>query len=121
MVVNFHVAVFLPDEAPDFVGLNPLASQIAHTGAHERYAALASKHEQPENRVAVQLRDALNCADAGALDKKLNRQQRLIFRHRHGSEQPLVLFRVRLAALHAAEALKAIAVLAALLAFTIAR
>ena len=53
----------------------------------------------------VQLRDALDRADAGALYQKLNRQQRFIFGHDHWSKQSRMIFRVRLAALRAVEAL----------------
>jgi hypothetical protein len=46
-----------------------------------------------------------DCADAGALYQKLNRQQRFLFGHDHRSEQPRMIFGVRLAALRAVEAL----------------
>jgi hypothetical protein len=54
-VVNFNVALFLADEAPDFVALNPLAVQVPHLRVHERYAAFASEYQQAQNRIAVQL------------------------------------------------------------------
>jgi hypothetical protein len=63
---------------------------------------------RPENCVTVQLRDALDCANTGALYQKLNRQQRFVFGHDHGSEQPRMIFGVRLAALRAAEALETV-------------
>ena len=104
-VIDFNVAIFLRDEAPNFVGLNPLTLQVPHLRLHQCYAALTSKHQKPQNRIAVQLRDALYRADGRSFNEKLNRQQSLIFRHRHRREKVRMLFGVGLAADRAAEPL----------------
>jgi hypothetical protein len=119
-IIVFHVALFLANECPDFVALNVLAAEILHPRVHQVYAALPGKNEQTKDRVAVQVGNALDSANAGAFDQELNRQQSLIFGDDHRSEEPLVLFRVGLATLWATETLQAITVFPELLAHDIA-
>lgn len=57
------------------------------------------------------MRDALNGANAGSFDEELNCEQGLVFRCRHGREQPRTIFGVRLATPRAAETLRPVAML----------
>ncbi|MFZ3342960.1 MAG: hypothetical protein WA213_18910 [Terriglobales bacterium] len=88
-----------------------LAAKILHSRIHQSYAAFSSKNQEPENRVAMQLRDALGTPNACTLDQQLNCQQRLFFGNDHRSKESFVVRCVRSPALCATEALKPIAVL----------
>jgi hypothetical protein len=116
-ILGFHLALFLLAERPDFIALNPLASKVAHPRIHQSYAAFSRKHQESENRIAMQFRDALSAANAGSFDQELNCQQSFIFADDHRVKQADVIFGVGLAALGAAEAAKAVAMLAIFPAF----
>lgn len=77
-------------------------------------------NQQPKDRIAVQVGDALRRADAGAFDQELEGKRGLVHRHRHGAEGLLVRFGVGLLADRAAEATKAVAMLAKTAAFCVA-
>ncbi|MFZ0802214.1 MAG: hypothetical protein WAN70_08610 [Terriglobales bacterium] len=109
-IVYRYPALFLLAECPNFVALNPLALEVLHLRFHESYAALSSENQETENRIAVQSSDALGAANTGAFDEELNRQQRFIFRHCHGTKQADVIFRVGLAAQWAPITLETISV-----------
>ena len=119
-IFSFYVALLLLAVCPNLVRLNPFALEILHRHFHQLYAALTSENKQPHDRVAVQSSNAFCAANAGAFNQKLNRQKRLIFRHRHCAEQPFVIFGVRLATLRATKPLQSVAVLPKLPAFELA-
>jgi len=108
-IVFAHAALFLANEGPNFIGLNMLASQIAHPLVHEFKAGLTGKNEQPHDGIPMQPRNPLGSADAGSFDEQLHGEQPFIFRHDHGAEQAGMIFRVGFPALCTAEALKAVA------------
>ena len=86
-----------------------MAFQAAHFFIHQLRAALTSDYEQAKDRVAVQLRNALCAANAGAFQQQLNSQQRFIFGDRHAAKQTRAAFGVGFPALSAAETTKAVA------------
>jgi hypothetical protein len=119
-IAILQVTFLLAYERPNFVTLNPGTPEIAHLRVHQSYAAFASKNQEPEDSVTVQLGDALGAANAGSLNQQLNRRERLIFRNCHRAKQTAVRFRIGLAAEVTAKPLKAIAVLPELPAFVAA-
>jgi hypothetical protein len=119
-VTEFYVALLLAAKTPQLIRLNSLAAKILHARFHQLYAAFSSTNQRAHDRVPMQARNALRAPNAGALNQQLNRQKCFIFRHCHCAEQARMFFRVRPAALRAAESLETIAVLPELPAFAVA-
>jgi hypothetical protein len=110
-ILCFYVALFLAAISPDFVALNPRASQILHAGFHQLYAAFACKYQQSKNRIPMQTCNTFGAPDAGTFNQQLNRQKCTVFGNCHRAEQPRMFFRVGLPTLRAAKSLQPIAVL----------
>jgi hypothetical protein len=108
-IVFAHAALFLANEGPNFIGLNMLASQIAHPLVHEFKAGLAGKNQQAHDGIPMQSRNALGSADTGSFDEQLHCKQPFIFGNDHGAKQAGVIFGVGFPTLYTAEALKAVA------------
>lgn len=116
---GLDVALFLAYESPCFISFNALAAKIPHLLIHNLFAALTRENQKPHDRIAVKLRNALRTTNRSTFKQKLNRKQRLIFRHRHGTKQTGVTFGVCPLALRAAESSQAVSVRSKLLALAI--
>lgn len=110
-IILAYIALLLATKSPQLIALNALAAKVPHTRIHQPYAALASKQQKTDNRVAMQSRDALRAPNASPFHQQLNRQKCLFFRDCHRAEHPRMFFGVGFATLRAAESLQPIAVL----------
>src|SRR5260370_10116116 len=113
--------LLLHTECPYFVGLKVIAFDSAHLFIKQAGASLPGQYEQPENRVSMNLGNALDAADAHTLDQQCQDHDCLVERQAHFVQGALVRFCERLAALRTAEALKAVTMLPETIAGNLAR
>ncbi len=115
-IVSFHMALLFGDERPNLIALDMFASKAAHLGIHQSYGTLPGENEQAKDRVSMQLRNALDSANARPFDQELNRQKSLFFRDNHRSKETPMFFRICLATLWASKTAQSVTVLSELLA-----
>src|SRR6185437_272298 len=79
--------LFLANESPDFIALDIVALESAHTLIHELCAPFASQDQQLHDGVAMQPCHALRGANRAAFNEALNSADGVLFRDAHGSER----------------------------------
>ena len=72
------VALLLPNESTDLVGLHIGHGNVANHFGHKGFTFLASVYEQPENGLLVDPADALCAANGIPLCNEGERQERLV-------------------------------------------
>lgn len=116
-ILRLYVTLLFSTETPDLISLDSSAAKSAQLFIHQLRAALTSENEEPEDGIAVHLRNALCAANARAFQQKLNCQQRFVFLNCHAAKQTRAAFSVGFGALTATKTPQTVALLPKLHAF----
>jgi hypothetical protein len=104
------VGFFLAHVSPDLIGLNIGHRDVYNQLAHELFALLASRYQEPQNGVAMQAGEPFRTADAGTFQEHPKRHESLIHWSGHLAKGFLLFFREGLFAINAAKAEATVAV-----------
>src|SRR5439155_20271562 len=72
-VILAHLSLLLANERPNLIALNMFAAEVPHPRVHQGYTTFPGENQQPEDRIAVKLRDAFCTANARSFNRQLKR------------------------------------------------